>query len=113
MAATGNTTLQLYYSTVAGHIPVAGNLTTGELAFNVADGIIYYKNTSNVVVPFETTGTPAGANTQVQYNNGGDFGANANFNFNGTRLAVPALLSAGTVSGTTGTFTTGIFGGTF
>ena len=33
-------------------------------------------------------GTPAGSNTQVQFNNAGSFGASANFTFDGTDLGV-------------------------
>ena len=112
MAAPGSTTLQLYHSTVSGHVPSASNLAIGELAINAADGLLFYKDSGSLSV-LQLNGTPAGSNTQVQYNNNGDFGASSSFTFNGTQLAVPALLSAGTVSGTTGTFTTGIFGGTF
>ena len=49
MAQSGYAPIQLYYSSTTGHVPSAGNLVTGELAFNVADGAIYYKNLSNVV----------------------------------------------------------------
>jgi hypothetical protein len=49
MAQSGYAPIQLYYSSTTGHVPSAGNLVTGELAFNVADGTIYYKNLSNVV----------------------------------------------------------------
>jgi hypothetical protein len=49
MAQSGYVPIQLYYSSTTGHVPSAGNLVTGELAFNVADGAVYYKNLSNVV----------------------------------------------------------------
>lgn len=49
MAQSGYAPIQLYYSSTTGHVPPAGNLVTGELAFNVADGAIFYKNLSNVV----------------------------------------------------------------
>ena len=49
MAQSGYAPIQLYYSSTTGHVPSAGNLVTGELAFNVADGAVYYKNLSNVV----------------------------------------------------------------
>jgi hypothetical protein len=49
MAASGYTPLQLYHSTTPSAEPVAGNLATGELALNVADGYLFYKNVSGVV----------------------------------------------------------------
>ena len=49
MAQSGYTPIQLYSSTTPGNQPTAGNLITGELALNVADGKLYYKNTSGVV----------------------------------------------------------------
>ena len=44
MAQTNFTTLQLYYSTAAGHVPNATDLVDGELAINTSDGVIYYKD---------------------------------------------------------------------
>ena len=49
MAATGYTPISLYYSSTASAVPLAANLTAGELALNTADGKLYYKNSSNVV----------------------------------------------------------------
>jgi hypothetical protein len=49
MAQAGYTPIQLYYSATAASVPVNTNLASGELAINVADGKLYYKNTSNVV----------------------------------------------------------------
>ena len=49
MAASGFTPIQLYYSTTATNVPIAGNLVSGELAINIADGKLYYKNGSGVV----------------------------------------------------------------
>jgi hypothetical protein len=49
MAASGYTPLQLYHSTTPSAEPAAGNLVTGELALNVADGYLFYKNVSGVV----------------------------------------------------------------
>jgi len=83
MAQTGFTPIQLYRSSTAGATPSASNLVAGELAINTADGKLFYLNNLNVV---QLIGSPAGSNTQVQYNNAGAFGANANFTFNGTTV---------------------------
>lgn len=49
MAATNFTPISLYYSTTASAAPTAGNLVNGELAINITDGKLYYKdNAGNV-----------------------------------------------------------------
>lgn len=51
MAQTGYTPIQLYRTTTAGAAPTAGNLSAGELGFNIADAdmALYAKNnTGNV-----------------------------------------------------------------
>lgn len=70
MAATGYTPISLYYSTTASAAPAAGNLANGELAINITDGKLYYKDNGGSVqtiayknVPLSTvTGTLAVAN---------------------------------------------------
>jgi hypothetical protein len=49
MAQTNNTILQLYYSTTGGAIPSGSNLSYGELALNVVDGKLYFKDSTNTV----------------------------------------------------------------
>ena len=49
MAATGYTPISLYYSTTAAAVPVNTNLVNGELAINITDGKLYYKDNSGVV----------------------------------------------------------------
>ena len=50
MAASGSTTIQLYSTSTASAIPLAGNLVQGELGVNVTDKKIYTKNGSGTVV---------------------------------------------------------------
>jgi hypothetical protein len=59
MAAAGYTAISLYYSSTTTNAPLAANLALGELAINIADGILYYKNPSNVVKQF-SSGAAAG-----------------------------------------------------
>ena len=59
MASTNNTPLQLYYSLTATNTPTTGNLVYGELAINVADGKLYYKDTTGVQT-LATKNTTAG-----------------------------------------------------
>jgi len=49
MAQTNFTPISLYYSTTASAVPVNTNLVNGELAINITDGKLYYKNNSGVV----------------------------------------------------------------
>lgn len=46
MAATGYTPIQLYNTTTASAQPVVGNMAAGELALNITDGKLYYKDTN-------------------------------------------------------------------
>ena len=110
MAATGFTPIQLYYSTTASAAPSSGNLANGELAINITDGKLYYKDnggTVRVLAGTGGTGVVAGSNTQVQFNNNGVFGASANMTFNGTRLTVADFADASLTSGRVTYATTG------
>ena len=51
MAQTGYTPIQLYRTTTGGAAPSAGNLSAGELGFNIADTdmALYAKNNSGTV----------------------------------------------------------------
>ena len=49
MAQTGYTPISLYYSTTASAVPTAGNLANGELAVNITDGKLFYKDNGGVV----------------------------------------------------------------
>jgi hypothetical protein len=49
MAATNFTPISLYHTTTAAAAPSAGNLVNGELAINITDGKLYYKDNLGVV----------------------------------------------------------------
>lgn len=49
MAQAGFTPISLYYSTTAAATPSAGNLASGELAINITDGKLFYKDNGGVV----------------------------------------------------------------
>lgn len=49
MAQSGYAPISLYYSSTATNVPTAGNLVNGELAINITDGKLYYKNNSGTV----------------------------------------------------------------
>ena len=60
MAQAGYTPIQLYHSTTPSAAPTAANLLPGELAINIADGIIYYEDSGGVVKQFSSGGGKAG-----------------------------------------------------
>ena len=103
MAQSGYTPIQLYYSTTAAAVPTAGNLANGELAINITDGKLYYKNNSGVVtlIAGATAGPAGGSTTQVQYNSSGVLAGSSNMTFDGTTLTLGAnpILSGGTANG--------------
>lgn len=49
MAQAGFTPLQLYYSATTTNTPIAGNLAYGELAINIIDGKLFYKDNANAI----------------------------------------------------------------
>jgi hypothetical protein len=78
-----NTVIAVRSSGTAAATPSLGIIANGEIALNFADGIIYYKTSSNTLGSIRTT-QPAGLTTEVQYNDAGSFGANSGFTFNKT-----------------------------
>lgn len=93
MAATNFTPIILYHTTTASAAPTAGNLNNGELAINITDGKLFYKDNGGTVQVIATkgTGTIGGSNTQVQYNSSGALAGSANFTFNGTTATINTL----------------------
>ena len=84
MAATGYTPIQLYYSTTASAAPTSGNLLSGELAINIIDEKLYFKNSSGTVkvlastagtnLTVGTTSVTSGTSGYILYNNAGTLG---------------------------------------
>jgi hypothetical protein len=108
-----NTVIALRSSGVTGNTPSLGVLANGELSLNFADGILYYKSSSNTLGSIRTTAV-SGLTTEVQFNDAGVFGANANFTFNKTlatlnvkNINVSTNLIATTANLTINSITTG------
>jgi hypothetical protein len=108
-----NTVIALRSSGVTGNTPSLGVLANGELSLNFADGILYYKTSSNTLGSIKTTAV-SGLTTEVQFNDAGVFGANANFTFNKTlatlnvkNINVSTNLIATTANLTVNSITTG------
>jgi hypothetical protein len=86
-------TIKFKRSSVSGKIPLVGDLDYGEMALNYADGVLYYKNSSNAIASLSSGGT---FNTSTL-----------------VALAVTATtISAGTTATTQVGFATNILGGT-
>jgi hypothetical protein len=70
MAAAGFTPIQLYYSGTATNVPLAGNLSFGELAINITDGKLYFKNSSNVVTKIADVASSSASVSSVAVSGG-------------------------------------------
>jgi hypothetical protein len=115
MAQTGYTPILIYSSSTAAAAPAAGSLTNStlgsELAINITDGKLFYKDNANAVqvigwknVPISTL---AGAGTGVLTALGVNVGTAGSFVVNGGALGTP---SSGTVTNLTGTASINING---
>jgi len=59
MAQATYTPIQLYYSTTAAATPTSGNLANGELAINIQDEKLYFKNAAGTVKLLASNATSA------------------------------------------------------
>ena len=98
MAATNYTPISLYYSSTATNTPSAGNLVYGELAINIADGKLYYKNPSNVVTLLASTAgvvpSPFTSGGVVYASSSSVLATGAALTFDGTNLGLGVTPSA-------------------
>ena len=69
MAQTGYTPIQLYYSSTTTNAPLAANLASGELAINITDGKLFYKDNANAiqVIGWKVVPATAGGTGQTSY----------------------------------------------
>jgi hypothetical protein len=74
-----NTTIQLKFSTVTGNTP--SSLELGELAINAVDGKLFYRTPSAEIKSIQNFPGPSGLNTEIQFNDEGDLGANSEFTY--------------------------------
>jgi hypothetical protein len=105
MAQTGFTPIQIYSSSTAAAAPSASNLTNStlgsELAINITDGKLFYKDNANAVqvigwktVPVSAGGTGLTSVTtnQILYGNGTNpLSTSTNLTFDGTQLYTTQL----------------------
>ena len=92
MAQAGYTPISLYYSSTTTNVPLNTDLVAGELAINITDGKLFYKDNANVVQVIGTKGgVGSSSTTQVLYNSSGSVVGSANLTFNGTTLTANTL----------------------
>lgn len=103
MAQSGYTPIQLYYSATGGNLPLAIDLIDGELAINIADGKLFYKDSGGTV---QVIASKAGSSGDVV----GPASAtdNAVVRFDGTTGKL-VQNSAVTIADTTGDITAGAY----
>jgi hypothetical protein len=70
MAQAGFTPIQLYYSSTATNLPIAGNLIAGELALNTADMKLYAKNSAGVVTLLASSASSSATVSSVAVSGG-------------------------------------------
>ena len=87
MAQSGYTTIQLYYSPTATNAPIAANMANGELAINIVDGKLYYKDNAGVI--------------QLIASKAGSSGLFTNITVTGTATIATLVASAGSINNTT------------
>mgnify|MGYP003345329436 CR=1 FL=1 len=78
-----NTVIAIRSSGTTTNTPSLGVIANGELSLNYADGILYYKTSSNTLGSIRTT-QPAGLTTEVQFNDAGSFGSASSLTYNKT-----------------------------
>lgn len=106
MAATGFTPIQLYRTSTASAVPTAGNLADGELAINLTDERLYFKNAGGTVkllaaniTPVANGGTGATAAPAARTNLGATtLGANLFTITNPSAVTFPRFNADNTVS---------------
>jgi len=69
MAQTGFTPIQLYYSSTTTNVPLAADLANGELAINITDGKLFYKDNAAAVqvIGWKTVPATAGGTGQTSF----------------------------------------------
>lgn len=80
-------TIKLRRSATASAVPTTTQLALGELAINTYDGKLFLKKSPggvDAIVEVGAAGAVAGANTQIQFNNSGAFGASSDFTWDNT-----------------------------
>lgn len=96
MAQAGFTPIQLYHTSTASAVPAAGDMLQAELALNITDGKLYFKDASNNVTLLAVAGG-AGSGTVTSVSaSGGTTG----LTFSGSPIITSGTLTLGGTLGT-------------
>jgi hypothetical protein len=87
MAQSGYTPVQLYHSTTPGNAPTAGQLVSGELALNAADGKLYFLSTSGTVNSFVGGSGTAGLSGYSGYSGYSGLGLSGYSGYSGANVS--------------------------
>lgn len=100
MAQAGYTPISLYYSSTTTNVPLNTDLVAGELAINITDGKLFYKDNANVVQVIGTKGgVGSSTNTQVLFNSSGLVAGAAGLTWDGSFLTVTSIKDSALTSG--------------
>jgi len=100
MPASGYTPISLYYSSTATNVPLNTSLVSGELAINITDGKLFYKDNAGVVQVIGTKGgVGTSTNTQVLFNSSGTVAGAAGLTWDGSFLTVTSIKDSALTSG--------------
>jgi hypothetical protein len=106
MAASGFTPIQLYRTTTAAAVPLAADLSAGELAINTTDEKLYFKNTAGTVTLLASSLVgPANGGTGVANNAAMTVTGSGNFAYTRTltgttNVTFPTTGTLATLAGT-------------
>lgn len=109
MSQAGYTPIRLYYSTTALATPSDVNLAYGELAINIADEKLYFKNSSNVVKLLASSSSASGTVSSVALSMPSGFSVSGSPVTSSGTLAVTTSLN-GILKGNGSGFTTATSG---
>jgi hypothetical protein len=102
-----NTTIQLKHSTATGNTP--SQLEFGELAINLSDGKLFYKNADEEIDFIENFQGPSGLDGEIQFNDEGVLGTDVDFTYDKSNstlsIATTRVNSAFIITGNTVTTT--------
>ena len=96
MAATNYTPIQLYRTTTAAAVPSAANLAAGELAINLTDEKLYFKNAGGTVTLLASSASAANVGTVTSVSGTGTVNG---LTLTGTVTSSGSLTLGGTLTG--------------
>jgi len=108
MAATGFTPISLYYSSTTTNVPLAANLVSGELAINITDGKLFYKDNSGIVQVIATKAAATFPGAGIANSTGSAWGTSYSTSGSGTIVALatsPTFVTPALGTPTSGTLT--------